>query len=37
MAFGDGSVKGLNPRNIDSISLSYLVGVRDGEVQPTDF
>ncbi len=37
VALGDGSVKGLNVRNIDSLSLAYLTGVRDGEVQGTDF
>jgi prepilin-type N-terminal cleavage/methylation domain-containing protein/prepilin-type processing-associated H-X9-DG protein len=37
MAFGDGSVKGMNVRAIDSLSLSYLVGIQDGMVQPTDF
>jgi len=33
----DGSVKGLNVRNIDSLSLAYLCGIQDGEVQSTDF
>jgi type II secretory pathway pseudopilin PulG len=36
-AMGDGSVKGINVRNIDSLSLAYLAGTRDGEVQATDF
>jgi hypothetical protein len=33
----DGSVRGINPRNIDSLSLAYLAGTRDGELQGTDF
>jgi prepilin-type N-terminal cleavage/methylation domain-containing protein/prepilin-type processing-associated H-X9-DG protein len=37
MAFADGSVKGLNPRGIDALSLAYLVGTRDGMVQSTEF
>jgi prepilin-type N-terminal cleavage/methylation domain-containing protein/prepilin-type processing-associated H-X9-DG protein len=37
MAMADGSVKGINASAIDSLSLAYLAGVRDGEVQSTDF
>jgi prepilin-type N-terminal cleavage/methylation domain-containing protein len=37
IALADGSVKGINPRLIDSLSLSYLTGTRDGVVQGTDF
>jgi prepilin-type N-terminal cleavage/methylation domain-containing protein/prepilin-type processing-associated H-X9-DG protein len=37
VAMGDGSVRGLNPGNIDTFSLSYLTGVRDGIIQGTDF
>jgi len=37
MVMADGSVKGLNVRNIDSLSLLYLTGIQDGEVQGTDF
>jgi prepilin-type processing-associated H-X9-DG protein len=37
VAMGDGSVRGLNFRNIDSLSLAYLAGARDGEIQGTDF
>jgi hypothetical protein len=33
----DGSVRGLNAPNLDSLSLVYLAGVRDGIVQGTDF
>jgi prepilin-type processing-associated H-X9-DG protein len=36
VAFADGSVKGMNFRSIDSLSLAYLAGARDGEIQPTD-
>jgi prepilin-type N-terminal cleavage/methylation domain-containing protein/prepilin-type processing-associated H-X9-DG protein len=36
-AMGDGSVKALNVKNLDSLSLAYLAGVRDGEVQGLDF
>jgi prepilin-type N-terminal cleavage/methylation domain-containing protein/prepilin-type processing-associated H-X9-DG protein len=36
-AFADGSVKGMNPRVIDSLSLSYLTGVRDGVRLRTEF
>jgi len=37
VAMADGSIKGLNVRNIDSLSIAYLAGVRDGEIQGTDF
>jgi prepilin-type processing-associated H-X9-DG protein len=37
VAFADGSVRGLNAPNIDSLSLAYLAGTRDGEIQGTDF
>ena len=37
VAMADGSVKGLNFRSIDSLSLAYLAGSRDGEIQGTDF
>ena len=37
IAMADGSVRGLNVPNIDSLSLVYLAGVRDGIVQGTDF
>jgi prepilin-type N-terminal cleavage/methylation domain-containing protein/prepilin-type processing-associated H-X9-DG protein len=37
VAMGDGSVRGLNAPNIDSLSLAYLAGTRDGEVQTPDF
>jgi prepilin-type N-terminal cleavage/methylation domain-containing protein/prepilin-type processing-associated H-X9-DG protein len=37
VAMADGSVRGLNARGIDSFSLSYLTGVRDGIIQGTDF
>jgi prepilin-type N-terminal cleavage/methylation domain-containing protein/prepilin-type processing-associated H-X9-DG protein len=36
-AMADGSVKALNVQTLDSLSLAYLAGVRDGEVQGTDF
>jgi prepilin-type processing-associated H-X9-DG protein len=36
-AMGDGSVRGINVRAMDSLSLAYLAGVRDGEVQSPDF
>ena len=36
-AMADGSVKGLNVRVLDSLSLAYLTGAKDGEVQATDF
>jgi prepilin-type N-terminal cleavage/methylation domain-containing protein/prepilin-type processing-associated H-X9-DG protein len=37
IAMGDGSVRGLNARAIDSFSLSYLTGTKDGQIQGTDF
>jgi prepilin-type N-terminal cleavage/methylation domain-containing protein/prepilin-type processing-associated H-X9-DG protein len=37
IAMADGSVKGLNARGIDSYSLSYLTGTKDGQVQDTEF
>jgi prepilin-type N-terminal cleavage/methylation domain-containing protein/prepilin-type processing-associated H-X9-DG protein len=37
VAMGDGSVRGINAPNIDSLSLAYLAGARDGEIQGTDF
>jgi prepilin-type N-terminal cleavage/methylation domain-containing protein/prepilin-type processing-associated H-X9-DG protein len=37
VALADGSVKGLNARAIDSLSLSYITGARDGVTRGTDF
>jgi prepilin-type processing-associated H-X9-DG protein len=37
VAMGDGSVRGINAPNIDSLSLAYLAGIRDGEIQSADF
>jgi prepilin-type processing-associated H-X9-DG protein len=37
VAMADGSVRGINAPNIDSLSLAYLAGTRDGEIQDTDF
>jgi prepilin-type N-terminal cleavage/methylation domain-containing protein/prepilin-type processing-associated H-X9-DG protein len=37
VAMADGSVKGLNFRSIDRLSLAYLAGTKDGEIQGTDF
>jgi prepilin-type N-terminal cleavage/methylation domain-containing protein/prepilin-type processing-associated H-X9-DG protein len=37
VAFADGSVRSLNAPAIDSLSLVYLAGVRDGEIQTADF
>jgi prepilin-type N-terminal cleavage/methylation domain-containing protein/prepilin-type processing-associated H-X9-DG protein len=37
VAMADGSVRGLNAPNIDSLSLAYLAGARDGEIQSPDF
>jgi prepilin-type processing-associated H-X9-DG protein len=37
VAMADGSVKGLNVKAMDSLSLAYLAGARDGEIQGTDF
>jgi len=36
-ALADGSVRGLNVRVLDSLSLAYLAGAKDGLVQTTDF
>jgi prepilin-type N-terminal cleavage/methylation domain-containing protein/prepilin-type processing-associated H-X9-DG protein len=37
VALADGSVRGLSATNIDSLSLAYLAGIRDGEIQSPDF
>jgi prepilin-type N-terminal cleavage/methylation domain-containing protein/prepilin-type processing-associated H-X9-DG protein len=37
VAMADGSVRSLNAPGIDSLSLTYLAGARDGETQGTDF
>ena len=37
IAMADGSVTSLNARSIDTFSLSYLTGTKDGIVQGTDF
>jgi len=37
MAFGDGSVRGVNVKSIDFLSLDYLAGKGDGLVQDSDF
>jgi prepilin-type N-terminal cleavage/methylation domain-containing protein/prepilin-type processing-associated H-X9-DG protein len=37
MAFADGSVHGINVAGIDVLSLSYLTGMADGEVQGFEF
>jgi prepilin-type N-terminal cleavage/methylation domain-containing protein/prepilin-type processing-associated H-X9-DG protein len=37
IAMADGSVRGLNVRSIDSLSLAYLTGGKDGEQQSPDF
>jgi prepilin-type N-terminal cleavage/methylation domain-containing protein/prepilin-type processing-associated H-X9-DG protein len=37
VVLADGSVKGINVSNMDTLSLAYLAGIRDGEVQGTDF
>jgi prepilin-type N-terminal cleavage/methylation domain-containing protein/prepilin-type processing-associated H-X9-DG protein len=37
VAMADGSVRALNAPAIDSLSLAYLAGARDGELQSTDF
>ena len=37
VALGDGSVRGINPQALDTLSLVYLAGARDGEIQPIDF
>jgi hypothetical protein len=33
----DGSVRAINAANVDSLSLAYLAGARDGEIQSPDF
>ena len=37
VAMGDGSVRPLSAPNIDTLSLVYLAGYRDGEIQSADF
>jgi prepilin-type N-terminal cleavage/methylation domain-containing protein len=37
VALADGSVKGLNVKTMDSLTVAYLAGIRDGEVRGTDF
>jgi len=37
MGLADGSVKGMNVFNMDSLTVAYLAGIRDGEIQSTDF
>jgi prepilin-type N-terminal cleavage/methylation domain-containing protein len=37
VVLGDGSVRGLNAPALDSLSLIYLAGYRDGEIQGFDF
>jgi prepilin-type N-terminal cleavage/methylation domain-containing protein/prepilin-type processing-associated H-X9-DG protein len=37
IAMGDGSVHGLNAPALDRLSLAYLCGIRDGELQGIDF
>jgi prepilin-type N-terminal cleavage/methylation domain-containing protein/prepilin-type processing-associated H-X9-DG protein len=37
VAMADGSVRALNAGGIDSLSLAYLAGAKDGEVQSPDF
>jgi prepilin-type N-terminal cleavage/methylation domain-containing protein/prepilin-type processing-associated H-X9-DG protein len=37
VAMADGSVRGINASNIDILSLTYLAGARDGEIQSADF
>ena len=37
VAMADGSVRGINAPNIDSLSLAYLAGTRDREIQTPDF
>jgi prepilin-type N-terminal cleavage/methylation domain-containing protein/prepilin-type processing-associated H-X9-DG protein len=36
-ALADGSVRTLNARNVDTLSLAYLAGTRDGMIQSPDF
>jgi prepilin-type N-terminal cleavage/methylation domain-containing protein/prepilin-type processing-associated H-X9-DG protein len=37
VAFADGSVRGLQTAGIDSLSLAYLAGIMDGEMQSPEF
>jgi prepilin-type N-terminal cleavage/methylation domain-containing protein/prepilin-type processing-associated H-X9-DG protein len=37
VTMGDGSVRSLNAQTIDTLSLVYLAGIRDGEIQSPDF
>jgi prepilin-type N-terminal cleavage/methylation domain-containing protein/prepilin-type processing-associated H-X9-DG protein len=37
VALADGSVRGINAMAIDPLSLAYLAGTRDGEIQSPDF
>jgi prepilin-type N-terminal cleavage/methylation domain-containing protein/prepilin-type processing-associated H-X9-DG protein len=37
VTFADGSVRGLNAPALDALSLYYLAGARDGEIQSADF
>jgi prepilin-type N-terminal cleavage/methylation domain-containing protein/prepilin-type processing-associated H-X9-DG protein len=37
MALADGSVRAMNVQNIDPLSLSYITGANDGQVQTLDF
>jgi prepilin-type N-terminal cleavage/methylation domain-containing protein/prepilin-type processing-associated H-X9-DG protein len=37
VAMADGSVRGLNAPNIDTLSLAYLAGTKDGQIQSPDF
>jgi prepilin-type N-terminal cleavage/methylation domain-containing protein/prepilin-type processing-associated H-X9-DG protein len=36
VALADGSVKAMNFRSIDSLSLAYMTGTKDGMIQPLD-
>lgn len=36
VSLGDGSVRSVNPNNIDWLSMSYLVGIGDGVIQSLD-
>jgi prepilin-type N-terminal cleavage/methylation domain-containing protein/prepilin-type processing-associated H-X9-DG protein len=37
VAMADGSVRSITASNIDALSLTYLAGARDGEIQTADF
>jgi prepilin-type processing-associated H-X9-DG protein len=37
VAMADGSVRSINAPSIDALSLAYLAGTRDGEIQSPDF